>query len=92
MAMRNLKHSVFWPPFLILLLSVAYSLIDNEGFTQMTTQANAFLLDKFGWLYSFSALTFFGNRLECGNECVLVRIAGGDERHQTYLVLLVGSA
>lgn len=60
MAMRNLKHSVFWPPFLILLLSVAYSLIDNEGFTQMTTQANAFLLDKFGWLYSLSALTFFG--------------------------------
>lgn len=57
--MQNLKHSVFWPPFLILLLSVFYSLVDAEGFIQNATGINNFLLDKFGWLYSISTLTFF---------------------------------
>jgi len=57
--MRNLKHTVFWPPFLILIASVSYSLIDSEGFTQNATALNSFLLDKFGWLYSISTLSFF---------------------------------
>ncbi len=60
MAMRNLKHSVFWPPFLILIASVTYSLIDSDGFTNNATTLNSFLLDKFGWLYSISTLGFFG--------------------------------
>ncbi len=60
MAMRNLKHPVFWPPFLILIASVSYSLIDSEGFIKNASALNSFLLDKFGWLYSISTLGFFG--------------------------------
>jgi len=56
--MRNLKHGVFWPPFLILIASVIYSLIDSKDFITKATTINSFLLDKFGWLYSISTLTF----------------------------------
>ncbi len=56
--MKQLKHSVFWPPFLFLLLSVTYSLVDLEGFTKNATALNSFLLDRFGWLYSLSTLAF----------------------------------
>ena len=57
--MRNIKHGVFWPPFLVLIASVIYSLVDSEGFMQNATTVNSFLLDKFGWLYSISTLGFF---------------------------------
>ena len=56
--MKTLRHSVFWPPFLFLLLSVSYSLYDLEGFTTKATALNGFLLDRFGWLYSLSTLAF----------------------------------
>ena len=58
--MRNLKHGVFWPPFLILLVSVIYSLHDSTDFITKATAINSFLLDKFGWLYSISTLLFLG--------------------------------
>jgi len=58
MPMRNLKHTVFWPPFLILIISVIYSLVDSERFMQNASFLNSFLLDKFGWLYSLSTLGF----------------------------------
>lgn len=56
--MRNIKHTVFWPPFLILIISVIYSLVDSDRFMQNATFLNSFLLDKFGWLYSLSTLGF----------------------------------
>ncbi len=58
--MRNLKHGVFWPPFLILIASVIYSLHDSADFISKATTLNSFLLDKFGWLYSISTLLFLG--------------------------------
>lgn len=60
MPMRNLKYSVFLPPFFILLASVIYSLVDSDGFTKNATLLNSFLLDKFGWLYSISTFIFLG--------------------------------
>ena len=56
--MRRFKPQVFFPPFLFLLCSVVYSLIDPDGFLENVTQLNSFLLDRFGWLYSLSALSF----------------------------------
>lgn len=56
--MRKIKPLVFWPPFLVLVCSTIYSLVDGEGFLQNATQLNDFLLDHFGWLYSLAALSF----------------------------------
>ena len=35
-------------------------LVDSQGFINHATLLNNFLLDKFGWLYSISTLTFLG--------------------------------
>lgn len=54
----KVKHRVFWPPFLVLVLSVIYSLVDVQGFLSHASQLNSFLLDRFGWLYSLSVVSF----------------------------------
>lgn len=58
--MKDLKHPVFWPPFLILLFSTAYSLVDVEGFLHYAAVLNTALLDAFGWLYAIGTLFFLG--------------------------------
>ena len=58
--MRDLKHTVFWPPFLILLFSAAYSLIDVQGFLRHASTLNTWLLDHFGWMYAAGTLFFLG--------------------------------
>ena len=58
--MSSLKHRVFWAPFLVLLFSAIYSLIDVEGFLSHASAINSWLLHHFGWLYSVSTLLFLG--------------------------------
>lgn len=58
--MKSIKHWVFWPPFLILIGSMAYSLLDAESFSEQTKFLNAQLLEHFGWLFSVSTLCFLG--------------------------------
>lgn len=58
--MRDLKHTVFWPPFLILLFSAAYSLVDVKGFFAHASALNTWLLDAFGWMYAAGTLFFLG--------------------------------
>ncbi|MFH7819717.1 BCCT family transporter [Neobacillus thermocopriae] len=54
--MRNLRHSVFWPPFLLLIAAAVFSFTNREGFIKMATDANNWLLANVGWLFSLSGL------------------------------------
>ncbi|WP_205694020.1 BCCT family transporter [Cobetia sp. ICG0124] len=52
----SVRPLVFWPPFILLMVAVAASLINLEGFLATTTTLNDWVLDKFGWLFSITAL------------------------------------
>ena len=58
--MKKLKHEVFWLPFLFLIASAIYSLVDVEHFLQIAKTANDWILVNFGWLFSISTLFFLG--------------------------------
>ncbi|TVU71358.1 BCCT family transporter [Cobetia crustatorum] len=52
----SVRPMVFWPPFILLLISVIASLVDLEGFLATTTALNTLVLDKLGWLFSITSL------------------------------------
>lgn len=54
--MKNLRHSVFWPPFLLLIAAALFSFFNREGFIKMATDANNWLLANVGWLFSIGGL------------------------------------
>lgn len=54
--MKNLRHSVFWPPFLLLIAAALFSFFNREGFIKMATDANNWLLANLGWLFSLGGL------------------------------------
>lgn len=54
--MKNLRHSVFWPPFLLLVAAAVLSFTNKEAFIKMATDANNWLLANVGWLFSFGGL------------------------------------
>ncbi|MBE2167810.1 MULTISPECIES: BCCT family transporter [unclassified Cobetia] len=53
----SIRPLVFWPPFILLFVSVVASLVDLEGFLAVTTNLNNQVLSKFGWLFSITALS-----------------------------------
>ena len=55
---KQLRHSVFWPPFIVLFSAMVYSIIDTEKFLSTTTLLYNIILDQFGFLFSISALLF----------------------------------
>lgn len=55
--MQSLNKKVFFPPLIFLIATVFYSLIDSEGFLISVNQVNTWILDHFGWLFSWG--TFF---------------------------------
>lgn len=55
---RSIKHTVFWPPFILLVLATSVSLYDVDAFIDYVTLINDFILDKFGWLYALSTFSF----------------------------------
>ncbi|GAB2799762.1 BCCT family transporter [Rhabdobacter roseus] len=57
--MSSLRHRVFWPPFIILILVCGYSLLDPPGTIKYLTELNAGMMGTFGWLFSVGALGFF---------------------------------
>lgn len=65
--LKSIRPLVFLPTFLILLTALVYSLVDLQGFIQMTQSANQFVLNHFSWLFSLGsfyllaliALTYF---------------------------------
>lgn len=54
--MKNLRHSVFWPPFLLLIAAAIFSFTNKEGFIKMTTVSNDWLLANVGWVFSLAGL------------------------------------
>jgi len=55
---KGLRHWVFWPPFLVLTISVFLSLTSPESFVAWTSATNTWLLAHFDWLFSYSVLFF----------------------------------
>ena len=58
--MNELKHRVFWPPFLLLLFSAAYALYDTTSFLSIAKLLTDWILTYFGWLFSLATLCFLG--------------------------------
>jgi len=54
----SLKSKVFFPPILFLLLTIAYSLQDNEHFLSLANGTNEWILHNFGWLFTWSTFLF----------------------------------
>ncbi|MFC0525182.1 BCCT family transporter [Pontibacillus salicampi] len=54
--MPNLRHAVFWPPFLLLIGAAILSLTRKDIFVQVTTNANDWVINHLGWLFSISGL------------------------------------
>jgi len=54
--MKHLRHSVFWPPFLLLIAAAILSFTNREAFIKMATDANNWLIQNVGWLFSLSGL------------------------------------
>ena len=51
----NIKHGVFWPPFLLLLAAVIFSFVDFNQYMHIVSQINDWILSKFAWLFSLSS-------------------------------------
>lgn len=51
----NVKHGVFWAPFLLLIVAVVFSFVNLEQYMRIATQINDWILSKFAWLFSLSS-------------------------------------
>jgi len=54
--MKNIRHAVFWPPFLLVLAAGILSFTNKDVFVNVTTKANDWLLINLGGLFSISGL------------------------------------
>jgi len=54
-AIRHTRPLVFWPPAGLLLLALAFSLIDFDDFHARVSAANNFILSRFDWLFSLAS-------------------------------------
>ncbi|MRX73929.1 BCCT family transporter [Bacillus lacus] len=54
--MKGLRHSVFWPPFLLLIAAAAAGFFKRDAFISMATGANDWLLAQAGWIFSVGGL------------------------------------
>lgn len=50
------RHEVFWPAFLLLLVALIYSVVDQKAFLNHTKNFNDLIINKFGWLFSAGTL------------------------------------
>ncbi len=54
----RINHTVFWPPFLVLLASVIFSFINGDGFAVAMNGAYEWITNWFDWLFALVALGF----------------------------------
>ena len=54
----RLKPIVFFPPVIFLVLTICFSLYDNEAFKAIALNARQWILEQFGWLFSWSTTAF----------------------------------
>ena len=55
---NRLRHAVFWPPFLLLVVCCVWSLADFNHFLAAASTLNSWILQNFGGLYSAGSLFF----------------------------------
>lgn len=53
--LKAVRPLVFWPPAIILVAALSASLIDFDGFLAAASAANAWILARFGWLFSLAS-------------------------------------
>ncbi|OLS38242.1 BCCT transporter [Alkalihalophilus pseudofirmus] len=58
--MKNIRHAVFWPPFLLLIGAAILSFISKDTFVKVTTDANNWVISNLGWLFSLTGLIMVG--------------------------------
>jgi len=54
--MKRLRKPVFWPPFIILLVALTFSVVDSESFLATLNQANQGILSFLGPVFSVGSL------------------------------------
>lgn len=54
--MTTIRHYVFWPPFLLLIGASILSFVSRENFINLTTNANSWVINHLGWLFSLAGL------------------------------------
>ncbi|WP_374055843.1 BCCT family transporter [Rossellomorea sp. FM04394] len=54
--MKNIRHAVFWPPFLLLIGAAVLSFVSKDAFISTTTNANNWVIANLGWLFSITGL------------------------------------
>lgn len=52
---NRIRKIAFYPAFILLIGSLIYSIIDKEGFYNMASAANSWVLKNLGWTYSFTS-------------------------------------
>lgn len=57
---KKIKPTVFYPPFLLLLVAVIASFLFNDVFKECMNMANAWLTETLGWLFFLSAFFMLG--------------------------------
>jgi len=75
----TLRHGVFWPPFLAMLVTAGLNLALPEAFGTRFRLANDWLLDHCGWLFVAAAFASLGMCLwVCVSPFARVRLGGVD--------------
>ncbi|MFY0607313.1 MAG: BCCT family transporter [Cyclobacteriaceae bacterium] len=57
--MHEINRIKFWPPVILLTITLLLSLLDKELFLLSVQSANSWVLTHFDWLFSWSVLCFF---------------------------------
>jgi len=53
--LKQTRPLVFWPPVVLLLLALTFSLVDFDGFHASASAANMWILTRFDWLFSLAS-------------------------------------
>ncbi|GJL90433.1 BCCT family transporter [Hyphococcus sp.] len=57
---KSTRPLVFWPPVILLLSALAFSLLDFDGFYATVSNANQWVLTHFDWLFSYASFAAVG--------------------------------
>ncbi len=58
-SMQEINRIKFWPPVILLTITLIVSILDQELFMRSAERANSWVLTHFDWLFSWSVLSFF---------------------------------
>jgi len=56
--MHNINRKVFFPPIILILITITFSQVNNEAFSSTISTINRWVLVNFGWLFSWSSFLF----------------------------------